>query len=255
MAVSEAFSIDGKVVIVTGGAMGIGAGICDVLAQAGAMVVIADRDLAAANAKAEGLRADGHSADAIEVDVTDEASVAAATGAVVERHGAPWGLVNNAGLQHRELLLDGTVEHWDRINRVNALGPFLMSREVAKAMVDAGQGGRIVNCTSAGLEGQFVQGLGAYLASKGALRSLTTMSAYELAEHGITVNEVLPGGVGTPGAIGAEGPPPVGPGNRRPLLGMVEPRDIGSAVLYFLTPAAHRVTGQRIAVDAGGTLT
>lgn len=252
---SGLFSLEGKLALVTGGASGIGAGICDVLAEAGAKVVIADVDVAGAEAKAASLREAGHDCDVIELDLTDEASVVAACAQLVERDGVPWLLVNNAGLQHREYLLEGTVAHWDRMQSVNLRGAFLTTREVARAMVAAGQGGRIVNCTSAGLEGQFVKGLGAYLASKGGLRSFTTMSAYELAEHGITVNEVLPGGVGTPGAIAAEGPPPVGPGSRPPLLGMVEPRDIGSAVLYFATPAAHRVTGQQLAVDAGGTIT
>ena len=170
------------------------------------------------------------------------------------RHGAPWLLVNNAGLQHREMLLEGTVEHWERINNVNARGPFLMIREVAQAMIAKGEGGRIVNCASSGLVGQFVQGLAAYMASKGAVAALTTSAAFELAEHGITVNTVLPGGVGTPGAIGAEGPPPVGPGNRKPPLGHCSPRDIASAVLYFATPMARLVTNQVLAVDGGFTV-
>jgi NAD(P)-dependent dehydrogenase (short-subunit alcohol dehydrogenase family) len=122
-------------------------------------------------------------------------------------------------------------------------------------MVAAGEGGRIVNCASSGLVGQFVQGLAAYLASKGGIAALTTSAAFELAEHGITVNTVLPGGVGTPGAIGAEGPPPVGPGNRRPPLGICTPRDVGAAVLFFATPMARLVTNQVLAVDGGFTVT
>jgi len=249
------FSLDGRVALVTGGASGIGIGIAEVLAEAGAKVVIADVDEAGAKSQAQALCDAGHEADWIKLDLTDEASVIDACHAVVQKHGSPWLLVNNAGLQHREYLLDGTVAHWERISDVNARGPFLMIREIARAMVEEGRGGRIVNCTSAGLQGQFVKGLSAYLASKAALGALTMMGAYELAEHGITVNTVVPGGVGTPGAIGAEGPPPEGPGNRPPLLGYVEPRDIGSAVLYFATPAAHKVTNQSVCVDAGGTLT
>ena len=252
---SAAFSLHGRVAVVTGGAMGIGAGIADVLAEAGARVVIADIDEGAARDKADALLAAEHDADCVALDVTSEDSVVRAMAQVVERHGAPWLLVNNAGLQHREMLLDGTMAHWRRINDVNAAGPFLTMREAARAMVAGGKGGRIVNCASSGLAGQFVQGLTAYMASKGAIAAMTTTAAFELAEHGITVNTVLPGGVGSPGAIGAEGPPPVGPGNRKPPLGYCEPRDIGSAVLYFATPAARLVTNQVLCVDGGFTVT
>jgi len=253
---ASAFDLTGRVALVTGGASGIGAGICEVLTEAGAKVVIADRDEAGARDRI----AEGKAVDFVHLDLTDEASVVAACGEVVARHGAPWLLVNNAGLQHRELLLEGTVAHWDRINDVNARGPFLMMREIGKVMAEQGPEGpdgkgRIVNCASSGLVGQFVGGLAAYMASKAGLTGLTTMGAFELAPHGITVNTVLPGGVGTPGAIGAEGPPPVGPGNRTPPLGHCHPRDIAGAVLYFATPAARLVTNQVLGVDGGFTVT
>ena len=251
---SHAFTLSGRVALVTGGASGIGAGIADVLAEAGAKVIIADIDAARAADQAAGLVAAGHEAAAVTVDLADEASVVAACAEAIASHGTPWLLVNNAGLQHREMLVDGSVAHWDRTVAVNARGPFLMSREVAKAMIAGGQGGRIVNIASTCLSGQFCNGHAAYLASKGAVAALTTASALELAPFGITVNTVLPGGVGTPGSMGADGPPPTGPGIRRPLLGFCEPRDIGSAVLYFATPAARYVTNQTLAVDAGFSL-
>lgn len=245
------FDLTGRVALVTGGASGIGLGICQVLSEAGAKVVIADRDEEGARAQV----AQGAAADYVLVDLTDEQSIISAVALVLERHGTPWALVNNAGLQHREMLLDGSAAHWERIHSVNMRAPFLMIREVARAMVTKGEGGRIVNCASSGLAGQFVQGLAAYLASKGGLAALTTGAAFELAEHAITVNTVLPGGVGTPGALAAEGPPPIGPGNRRPPLGMCTPRDVGSAVLYFATPAARLVTNQVLGVDGGFTVT
>ena len=249
------FRLDGRVALVTGGASGIGTGIAAVLAEAGAMVVIADRDRAGAAREAEQLSKDGHRAAAVQIELSDEASIVRGCGEVVARYGPPWLLVNNAGLQDRQLLLEGTAEEWDRIHAVNARGPFLMTREVARAMVAAGEGGRIVNIASASLWGYMVKGGAPYVASKGALLALGRASALELVAHRITVNTVLPGGVPTPGAIGAKGPPPEGPGHRMPPLGLSEPRDIGAAVLFFATPAACSITNQVIAVDGGWSLT
>lgn len=249
------FDLSGKVAIVTGGASGIGTGIAAVLAEAGAAVIIAGRNLDAAQQQAAALSEAGHDAGAVHVDLADEASIVRACAQVVADHGAPWILVNNAGLQDRELLLEGTAEEWDRMNAVNGRGPFLMTREAARAMVKAGEGGRIVNIGTAGLRGSIIKGLVAYVGSKGALVGLSRASAFELVEHQITVNTVLPGAVATPGAIAAKGPPAEGPG-RRPLpLGMSEPRDIGAAVYFFATPAARYISNQVICVDGGFSVT
>lgn len=252
---SAAFDLNGKLTLVTGAGSGIGAGIAAMLAQAGATVLIADRDLAAAGRTVDTLTQQNHRAHAIAVDVADEASVIKACAEVVSAHGTPWLLVNNAGLQDRELLLDTTVPAWDRMMAVNARGPMLMIREIGRAMVAAGGGGRIVNIASNSAQTPSVTGLGSYASSKGALLALSLTSAFELVEHGITVNTVLPGGVMTPGAMAARGPATAGPGRRKPPLGMCEPEDIGAAVLFFATPAARYVTNQTITVDAGVSLT
>jgi len=249
------FDLDAKVVIVTGGASGIGAGIAAVLAEAGASVVIADRDEAGARRAASALSQGGRRADAVHVDLADETSIVRACAQVISRYGAPWVLVNNAGVQDRELLLEGSAGEWDRTHAINARGPFLMTREIARAMAAGGLGGRIVNIGSAALVGSLVKGLAAYSASKGALLGLSRASAFELADHAITVNTILPGGVATPGAIGAKGPAAEGPARRRPPLGMCEPRDIGAAVLFFASPAARYVTNQVLTVDGGWSVT
>lgn len=253
---NHAFDMSGQVALVTGGARGIGAGIAEMLAEAGATVVIADLDEAAAQQQAAALRDRGLQADQVRIDLADEASIARGCAGVVQRHGPPRVLVNNAGLQDRQHLLEATAAELDRMNAVNGRGPFLMTREIARAMIAAGQGGRIVNIASAALIGSMVKGLSAYAASKGALQAFSRAAALELAEHAITVNTVLPGAVMTPGAMQAKGPAPEGPARRRPALGALsEPRDIGAAVLFFASPAARYITNQVIAVDAGWSLT
>ena len=252
----SSFNLTDKVALVTGGASGIGAGIATALAEADATVVIADIDQAKAAKQVAALNEAGHSAWAVHIDLADEDSIVRGCAEVTSRYGTPWVLVNNAGLQDRQLLLEGTAAEWDRMNRVNGRGPFLMTREIARAMVaNPGQGGRIINIGTAALVGSIIKGLASYVGSKGALAALTRASALELVDYGITVNTVLPGGVATPGAIGAKGPPAEGPARRRPPLGMCEPRDIGAAVLFFASPAARYVTNQVLAVDGGFSVT
>ena len=162
MANTALFNLAGRVAVVTGGAKGIGAGIAEVLAEVGATVVVADADRDSAKARVDALTDTGHHAVAISVDVADEESVIAASAMIAADVGAPWLLVNNAALQDRELLLEASASHWDTIHAVNARGAFLMTREIAKQMVAAGRGGRIVNIASNALRGGLIKGLAAY---------------------------------------------------------------------------------------------
>lgn len=248
------FSLEGRVALVTGAASGIGAGIARVLAEAGAMVVIADIKEGMARRLADELIDQGLRADAFALDVECETSIIEVCRAVLARHGAPWVVVNNAGIQDREVIELETVESWDRIQAVNTRGPFMVTREFGKIMAETGQGGRFVNIGSAVLAGMLTKGAAAYTASKGGLAAFSSIAALEYAAHGITVNTILPGGVLTPGTQNAKGPPSSGPGTRRPCFGLCEPHDIGFAVLYLASPAARMVSNQIFAIDGGFSL-
>ena len=252
----NAFSLADKVAFVTGGGNGIGVGIVSMLAEAGATVIIVDRDETAARNQADALIERGYRAGSIGVDLGDETALVTACQDAIARFGVPWILVNNAAVHDRQLLLETTAEHWDRLHDINARAPFLLTRELGRAMVERGEGGRIVNVATAGLRGSVVKGLAAYVGSKGSLLGLSQISAFELAEHAITVNTVLPGAVATPGARNAKGPVPDGPARRALPLGPIcEPADIAAAVYFFATPAARYITNQVIAVDAGFSIT
>jgi len=126
-----------------------------------------------------------------------------------------------------------------------------MTREIAKAMVAAGRGGRIVNIASNAVRGGLIKGLGAYTSSKGAVLELSRVSAFELAEHQITVNTVLPGAVITPGAINAKGPLSAGPATSRHHSAFKSPAKSALRYCFSHLTRPRPVTNQVLAVDGG----
>jgi NAD(P)-dependent dehydrogenase (short-subunit alcohol dehydrogenase family) len=191
----ESRAVTARVALVTGGGRGIGRAIALARAREGFPVALAQRTVAQAEETAAAIQAAGGRALALALDVTDPDGVARAVRHVVEALGPVGVLVNNAGLAESAPFLKTDLALWERHLRVNATGPFLLTREVLPGMLEAGWG-RIVNVASlAGLVG--APYVSAYTASKHALVGLTRALAAELHGKPVTVNAVCPGYVAT----------------------------------------------------------
>jgi NAD(P)-dependent dehydrogenase (short-subunit alcohol dehydrogenase family) len=241
-------ALDDRVVVVTGGAQGIGQGIAIRLAAAGGRIAVFDARLATETLSRLGEL--GRPALGVEVDMSDAADVARAYERLDDGFGPPYALVNAAGIFADVPFLETSVDVWDRVMSVNARGVFLSCQEAARRMSAAG-GGRIVNILStASAQGFALES--AYCASKGAVLLLTRVLAVELAPLGITVNGVGPGTVET--AMGkdylARGPIAGHELSRTPMGRFGKPADIAETV-HFLVSEATWLTGQAIYVDGG----
>ena len=237
--------VQGKVVIVTGGASGIGASSARLLRREGAAVAVVDRDGDAARAVAAEL---GDGAIAVELDVTDAAGWEGAVGAVEQALGPASGLVNSAGIASYAPIAQLDEREYRRIVDVNQVGTFLGMRAVLGSMERAG-GGTIVNVSSlAGLVG-LPMAL-AYTASKWAVRGMTKSAAAELGPQGIRVNSVHPGVIDTPLAAQQQGLiDQIIP--QLPLGRIGVPDEIGSLVLFLISDESSYMTGTELAADGG----
>lgn len=260
--IAELVSLTGRGAVVTGGAQGLGKAIARRLAEAGASVLIGDRNADLACAAAEDLsRLGGGEVISTPMDVTDPHSVAAAAALAGSAFGGLDIWVNNAGIYPNIPLLEMTDETWDQVMDVNLKGVFLGVREAARTMIAAGRGGVVVNVIStAGFRG-VAPGVSAYVASKHGARGATRQMALELAPHGIRVLGVAPTFCETEGnmaALAALAERDVGaeiPATLSSLLGRVGvPDDIGRVVLFCASDMSVFMTGSTLLVDAGETI-
>lgn len=181
--------LEGKSALVTGAARGIGKGFAEAYVREGATVAIADINLAAAAEAAEEI---GEGAYALELDVTDQASIDSAIEAAVEKAGKLDILINNAALFDAAETVDITRESYDRLYSVNVAGTLFTMQAAAKQMIAQGHGGKIINMASqAGRRGESL--VLVYCSTKAAVISMTQSAGLNLIKHGINVNAIAPG--------------------------------------------------------------
>jgi NAD(P)-dependent dehydrogenase (short-subunit alcohol dehydrogenase family) len=186
------FSLHGKVALVTGASSGFGLHFAQVLASAGAKVVLAARRTDRIEAAAGAINAAGGEALAVTMDVTSSASIAAALDEAERAFGVVTVVINNAGITIPKLLLDLGDADWTGVIDTNLNGVAYVTRETARRMVAAGSGGSIVNIASI-LAERVQKALTSYAASKAAVVQFTKVAALELAQHNIRVNALCPG--------------------------------------------------------------
>lgn len=243
--------LTGKTAVVTGAKQGIGRGIALALAQEGAKVIVADLNLEESQVVVDEIIAAGGQVAAVKCDVSNREEVNTMIAKAKEEFGSLDILVNNAGIFPFIALEKMSESDWDKVMDINMKGIFFTCQEALKVMPE---GGRIINISSiASLVG--FSGLTHYCASKGALNAFARALALETAPRKITVNNVAPGAIDTPGATGAQDEEAKKQTTAIiPLSRYGNADDIAQAVVYLASEGASYVTGQTIVVDGGWTL-
>jgi len=247
----------GKVALVTGGGSGIGRATCEIFAERGGAVVVADLKEAAAKATVESIAGKGARAEAIRCDVTRWADVQAAVDMARRAFGRLDVVINCAGILRGSRLEDTSEEEWNEVLRVNLTGAFLVTKAAMRAMREQG-GGAIVHIASR-MAIRVKEEHGAYAASKAGILQLTQMAALEGAPHGIRVNCVCPGFIDTP-MTRLSGPKDsvdaqfAGWAKVCPLGRSGRPDEIARAMLFLASGDASFITGVALPVDGGRTI-
>jgi len=257
--------VQDRVVIVTGGAGGIGSAACRAIADEGGKVVVADLDAGAAEALADEIAAGGGSVTSVGVDVTDRTQVQAMVQKAVDTFGELNVIFNNAGMNRPRDFMEVDEENFDEIVRVNTWGVIVCTQEAARQMIAQGSGGKIVNTGSiASRQGywEFVP----YCVAKFGVLAVTQATARGLIEHGITVNAFAPGVVDTPMWVGlnqdiraighqpAEANPMVEFATNTLIGRPASPEELAPFLVYLASAESDYMTGQMYMVDGGQIL-
>ena len=249
----EKLSLEGRVVVITGGGTGLGLGMVRHLARAGADLVIAGRRPAPIETAAAEVVALGRRALAVPTDVSASAQADRLIAAALDHFGQVDALINNAALVADTTpttlwaVSDG---EWQAALNVNLSGAFYCARAVSKPMVDRGSG-KIINVSSGfGLRGG--RDIYTYCCTKGGILQLTRALSFSLARYGVTANSIVPGFIPTAGTDSdlREALPPSGAFLPTGQLG--RPEDIGPVAVFLAAPASDYMTGETFTLDGGG---
>jgi len=245
---------DGQVLWVTGGGSGIGRCVAHELASLGATVVISGRRQERLDRVVAEIVEDGGRADTIAFDIRDEDAVKAGVAAIVARHGAVVGLVNNAGGQFPAPLMAIGKKGFDAVVANNLTGGFLMMRELFNQCMQA-NGGAIVNMTADFRNG--MPGMGHSGAARAGMSNLTMTAAFEWAHAGVRVNAVAPGWIASSGMDSYGGAVKALIPRLKahvPLRRLGVEAEVSAAIVFLLSPAAAFITGVTLQIDGAASL-
>lgn len=245
--------LQGKVAIVTGSATGIGSAIACGMAKEGASVVIDYiGEPALANGVVKTITDAGGKASAAEADISNPAQVNSLVQHALTTFGRLDIFVNNAGLEYKYPFVDYPFEKWQKVIAVDLTGPFLCAQAAAKAMIQQGSGGRIVNISSIHEDLPMITNA-PYCAAKGGLRMLMRTIAVELAPYKITVNNIAPGAIYTPIDADVEANSKIEAELMAeiPLRRWGKPEEVADLAIFIASDAASYCTGSTFFIDGG----
>lgn len=248
---SKLFGLEGQVVLITGSARGIGWGIANVVAEAGAHVILNDIDRALLEKQKHDMLSRGLKCSIAPFDVTQEDQVERGIAESVAELGPIDVLVNNAGIQNRKPFLELMPTEWQKLIDVHLHGSYLTTRAVAPHMV-AQRHGRIIMIGSITTQSVKVTAT-PYVAAKGALTALSRALAFELGPKGVTCNTISPGFTATELTQSIQDDPAFSKfiAERVPLQRWGTPEDLGPAVVYLASKAGSFLNGANLVIDGG----
>jgi NAD(P)-dependent dehydrogenase (short-subunit alcohol dehydrogenase family) len=252
---ADLFRLDGKIAVVIGGAGGIGETLALGLSQYGAKVVVSSRNLERLKEVAKEIQAKtGGQVMALQVDVTDEDTVASLVEKVLAKFGTVDILVNAMGLNIKREAVEYPMEDWDLIFDVNVKGTMISCKHFGRVMRDKKQG-KVINMSSVrGIRG-YTGGNTAYCATKGAVELITKTLALEWAPYNIHVNALGPALIITPGTIHIQQNPELAEKYKAmiPMNKLGVPEDLIGACVFLASEASNFITGQTLYIDGGLT--